>query len=323
MSTTSQNNSENQEIDLSQISTKIGNGIQNFIFSCIHFFVKNAIVIISLLIVGAGLGFLLDKYGKTYEHQIIVMPNFQSTDYLYGKIELINSKIKEGDTVFLKKMGFKYPKNIHKIKIEPVIDPYLFVRFEDKNFELLKLIAEDSDMTKVFKDNITSKNYMYHMISFSTKGKVTNENTIGPLLASLNDNDYFKVIQKKVIENVTLKIQLNDETLSQINGILNSFSNTANGQNAKNDKLIYYNENTQLNEVLETKDRLIKEQGNRKIELLNYQSLIKEISIISNMKDKTSNILILPIVFVFLYVISVLFIRLYKNQKRRYKNSLV
>jgi hypothetical protein len=54
------NNQEDQEIDLMQISKKIGSFFQNintFLFNCIQFFVKNAIVISILLVIGVGVGF--------------------------------------------------------------------------------------------------------------------------------------------------------------------------------------------------------------------------------------------------------------------------
>jgi hypothetical protein len=51
------------------------------------------------VIIGIGLGFYLDKTQKKFD-QIIVTPNFKSTDYLYSKINLINSKIIERDIAF-------------------------------------------------------------------------------------------------------------------------------------------------------------------------------------------------------------------------------
>jgi hypothetical protein len=46
---------------------------------------------------------ILDKSRTAYDHEIIVMPNFGSTDYLYGKVALLNAKIKENDSLFYKK----------------------------------------------------------------------------------------------------------------------------------------------------------------------------------------------------------------------------
>ena len=318
MSTTPKQNSDDQEIDLSQISRKINQGFQNiggFIFNCIQFFFKNAIIIAVLFIVGIGLGYFLDSNKKSYDHQIIVIPNFNSTDYLYSKINLINSKIKERDTVFLKNLGFTNPKSISKIEIEPIIDPYNFVRDRAENFELVKLMSEDGNAEKVLKDRMTSKNYMYHTISFSTKGKATDKNTIQPLLASLNDNAYIKIIQKNVLENVKLKMQYNEQTLNQINGLLDRFSS----EGSKSNNLVYYNENTEVDEVLKTKDELIREQGNRRIELVNYDKIVKDISVISNIEKSSSSKLILPVLLIFLFICGKLFFGFYKSQSVRYK----
>ena len=321
MSATPNNVSDNQEIDLSQISKKIGQGFQNIgalIFNCIQFFFKNAIIIVLLFIVGIGLGYLLDDGQKSYNHEIIVIPNFGSTDHLYGKIELINSKIKEGDTVYLKDLGLKYPKNISKIEIEPIIDPYNFVRDREQNFELLKLMAEDGSMDKVLKDKVTSRNYTFHRIFFSTKGKASTANTIAPLLASFNENEYFKVIQKKVIENVESKIQSNEQTLAQINEILKTFSDEA-SKSSKSSSLVYYNENTQLNEVLTTKYNLTSEQGTRRIELVNYENVIKDVSVITNIEKPSSSKLLFPVLLIFLFICGKIFFGFYKSQSVRYK----
>ncbi|RZK10122.1 MAG: hypothetical protein EOO46_11725 [Flavobacterium sp.] len=321
MSTSPQNVSDNQEIDLSQVSKKIGQGFQNlggFIFNCIQFFFKNIIVLIILFVIGAGLGYFLDNKHKSYDHQIIVMPNFGSADYLYGKIELINSKIKDGDTLFLKSLGFKHPKRISKLMIEPIVDPYNFIRESEENFELLKLMAEDGSIDKVLRDKMTSKNYTFHSITFSTKGLATDENTIQPLLNSFNDNEYYKIIQKNVVENIKVKVQYNDQTLNQINAILNSFSDEV-SKAPKSGNLVYYNENTQLDEVLKTKYSLVTEQGSRRIELVNYEKIIKDVSVITNIEKSSSNKLILPLLLIILFILGKLFFVFYTSQAVRYK----
>ena len=58
-----------------------------------------------LFLIGAGLGYYLDKTTNVYDHQLIVTPNFGSSDYLYAKVEQLNAKIKEEDTLFLKAIG--------------------------------------------------------------------------------------------------------------------------------------------------------------------------------------------------------------------------
>ena len=218
------NNAENQEIDLSQISNKIGSLFQNFntlIFRCIQFFIRNRIVIIILLIVGIGLGFFLDTTQKKYDQQIIVAPNFKSADYLYSKIDLINSKILEEDTLFLKNsVGLKKPKTIKGIKIEPITDVYKFIENKTENFELIKLMAEDGDIKKILEDNLTSKNYTNHEITINSNELITEESTIQPLLNFLNESDYFKRVQIEELKNAKIKLSQNDSIIAQIDAVL-------------------------------------------------------------------------------------------------------
>lgn len=316
-------NLQDQDIDLSQISKKINNAFQSFldwIFEGILFLKRNIIIIAVLFVVGAGLGYYLDKSDKVYDNQIIVIPNFESIDYLYSKVELLNAKIKEGDTEFLGKLGIKNSKKLGEIEVEPVVDIYRFIENSEQNFQMIKLMAEDGDMKKILEDNVTSKNYKYHSISFVTVGMTDRSKTIDPILKYLNDSDYFRIVQKERINNLNLKIKTNEETINQINGILNQLSGSIGGQQ-KSDKLVYYNENTQLNEVLKTKDQLIREMGYLNIELQNYNSIVKESSSVMNIRNtKLINgklKLVLPVLFIGLFMASGMFIAFYKRQMKK------
>lgn len=326
MSSESQNNIDNQEIDLSQISKKIGSffeGISNKIFHLILYIRKNIVVIGVLFVIGAGLGWYLDKTSKSYDNQIIVTPNFSSTDYLYSKIALINSKIKEGDTLFLKNVvGIKNTKKFNKIEIEPITDIYKFIGSNPVNFEFVKLLAEDGDLKKIVDDKLTSRNYLFHNISFSTSKITSDEETVKPILNYLNNSDYYKKVQKQYIDNINKKMTQNDSIISQINGILNSFSKTANGP-SKSDKLVYYNENTQLNEVIKTKNELIAEQGSLRLQLIDTDKIIKETSSTINIKNTEfingKRKFFVPIIFVLLFLFFGAFKSFYKKQLAKSK----
>jgi uncharacterized membrane protein len=315
MSATTQNN-DNQEIDLSQISKKIGNFFENIstsIFKMILFFKRNILWIGLLFIIGIGLGFYLDKTGKVYDHQIIVSPNFGSVDYMYSKIELINSKVDEADTLFLKNVvGIKNTKKFKGIKVAPITDVYKFIDNRPQNFDLIKLMAEDGDIKKIVNEELTSKNYPYHLISFSTVDKTSDKNTVEPILKYLNDSDYYKKIQKESINNIKIKVAENDTIISQINGLLNSFNGTS------NDKMVYYSEKSQLSDVIKSKDQLVYEQGQHRIEMVNLDEIVKENSATLNVRNtKAINgkmKLILPILFILLFVAIGSAKSFYKNQ---------
>lgn len=320
MSNSTQNN-DSQEIDLSQVAKKIGNffeGISTKIFKVLLFFKRNILWVGILFILGVSLGLYMDKTSKVYDNEIIVSSNFGSIDYLYAKVELISSKINDGDTIFLKEVvGIKQPKKLKKIEIVPITDVYKFINNSDKNFEFVKLLAEDGDIKKIVNENLTSKNYPYHLISYTTDKETSYEKTVQPLLKYLNNSDYYSLIQKEYLNNVRIKMVENDSIISQINGLLNAFSSNTNSSQ-KSDKLVYYNENSQLNEVIKTKEILINEQGINRISLVNFDKIVKESSITLNIKNtKAANgkmKFILPLFFILLYVIAGLFRSFYKTQ---------
>lgn len=322
MSTKVPQNAEDQEIDLVLISKKISNffaRINTSIFKGIQFFVRNWIIILILILTGFGLGILLDKTQKSYEHQIIVTPNFGSTDYLYSKIDLIDSKIKENDTLFLKNVvGIQQPKNLKSIEIKPIADVYNFIQNKPENFELIKLMAEDGDINKVLQENITSKNYTFQTIVLGTKSKISEDKIVKPLLKYFNTSDHYNKIQKEMYRNVQLKMRKNDTIIKQIDGVLNNFSKSSN-TNYKSDKLVYYNENTQLNDIIKTKDALINEQAIHQIELITFDKIVKESSVTANIESQKiiGKYLkfVLPLLFILFFIFCRFFIAFYKRQK--------
>ncbi len=313
---------DGNEIDLAQISKKISSFFERIVITIFRglFFVRRNILVFAVLgILGGGLGYYLDTKTKIYDHKIIVSPNYSSTDYLYSKIELLNSRINEGDTLFLKNVvGIKKPKSIVAIEVLPITDVYKFIENNTQNFELLRLFAEDGDLKKIVQENMTSKNYPFHQITFSTKGVTDRTATIDPILNYLNDSDYFKKMQKEYLHNIDVKMVENDSLIRQINGFLNGVSNSINGSQ-KSDKLVYYNENTQMNDVIKTKDELIREQGRLRLDLVNLDKIIKDNSVVSNINNKKGvngkMKFVLPLLFFFLFGFGSLLIKFYKNRK--------
>lgn len=170
---------------------------------------------------------------------------------------------------------------------------------------------------------MTSKNYPYHMISFVTRGKTSDAESVNPILNFLNDSDYYKLIQTQFLTNIKTKMVENDSIISQINGFLNAFKGSVNGAQ-KSDKLVYYNENTQLNDVIKTKDLLVYEQGTHRIELVTLDKVIKENSYTLNVRNNKSvngkMKLVLPLLFVGLFVLVGFLKSFYKTQMAKMNN---
>ena len=107
----------------------------------------------------------------------------------------------------------------------------------------------------------------------------------------------------------------NDSMIKQINNLLDSF--TSSGK--PNSSSVYINQNTQINDIIKSKEYFINENGYLRIEILNYDKIIKKVS--SNLSKKNSsflannNKLILPILFFILFYFFHVVKKVYTKQK--------
>jgi hypothetical protein len=310
-------NSQEQEIDLGQIGAgikKLLNSILNTIFDFIFFIKKKIIVIVILFVLGVVLGFYADRT-PNYTQDITVIPNFGSNEYLYKKIDFLNSRIIEKDDQFFKSIGVVNYDKIGKIEIKAINGIFGFVnmRNNEQNFELIKLMAEDGNIDEIIKNDITSKNFYFHNITFKTEEQINQKEIIDPIVNYLQENTFYKKQQKIFQENLREKIQFNDSLIHQIDGlIIKLTSNSSSGSS------ISISEKNGVSELINKKDELIKESQNLKVNLHEYEDIIKVQNIsLNNVNNQGTNNkmkLILPFLFVFIYLAFYGFILLYKKQ---------
>lgn len=314
-------NSQDQEIDLGQIGTGVKslfNGIINSVFDFIFFLKKKIIVVGVLFVLGVVLGILLDKK-HSYIQKMILIPNFGSNEYLYNKISLLESKLKEKDIVFFKSIGINNIDEIGKFEIKPINGIYNFINSKENtlNFEFIRLMAEDGNIEKIIKDDVTSKNYYQHELVVNTSRAFKKSELIDPILKYLQDSEHFNKLQTVYKKNVEEKIAFNNLLIKQIDDLVASYS-----QNKPTSNVVI-SENSGLSEIINKKDALIKENQYTMLHYIEYDKIIKDQSIVSN-QINTSGAnnkmkLILPFLFVFLYFVGFLFNNLYKKQLARIK----
>jgi len=334
MSTNEKNNLGDPQIDLAAVSKVfIGffRSLNRHVFLMIQFVIKHIVMLIVLFVIGVGLGLYIDKTEKTYLNEITVRPNFDSTDYTYEKIELLKAKLEEHDTIFLKSIGVKRPKIIKSIEILPIVDIYKFLgdnsqKENEQAFQLLKLMAEEGNMKDVVKDQTTSKNYPYHRISITCKAYTKRNEVVDPILNFLNNSQYFSKVKVIYLSNVAINLNRDVEIMAQIDSIVNQFTSNGRG-NIKNDKLVYYNENTQLHDLIETKKNLGYEIARLKLNLADFDQVVKEISVSAN-KLITKSLngkfkLILPVFLILIYLFIYFFVGYYKRQAAYFSNEKV
>jgi hypothetical protein len=320
------NNTEIKDISLSEVSTKVKgyfSRVNDSLFDGILFIKKYIIAIAVIVLLGAGYGYYKDSNDTQFETKVFVVSNFGSADYLYQQIENLNSKIYNPE--FKKATGVNESNKLVRLKVEPVLDIYNFInnpyndKYEnDRNYEVFRLISENGDMKKVVKDDLTSRNFNAHVITITTTGFASEEKDIRPVITYLNSNPYFKSLQVEGLKSLDIKLALNDSTIKQIDGILNSFPETA----AKGTGVVL-NDHADISEVINLKERLLKEQALNRVNKINYTSIIKDSSMALNMSDGsmlTGNMkYIVPLMLLLAFVVVVRFTIFYKKQVNKRK----
>lgn len=312
-------NSQEQEIDLSQIGKSISKVFQKGINKCfdlLFFIQKKLIIVFVLLVIGGGLGFYLDKE-PNYTSDVVVIPNFGSNEYLYDKINLMSLKLKEKDQAFFTKIGIKNIKDFISIEIAPINGIYDFINKQEhkNNFDFIKLMAEDGDIEKVLQDKTTSKNYYLHGINIKTAIVYNQKDLIDPILNFLQQSEYFLKLQKIQQFNLEEKLAANKSIIAQIDQIVLSLN-----QN-KTVSSVSISENTGLSDLIEKKDYLILENQKLSTNRLEFEKIIKDQDIVLNQMNTSgaNNKMkfILPLLFVLFYLLGYWFSKVFKQQKQR------
>jgi hypothetical protein len=317
----------NQEIDMVKVSDRLKgylSRVNDSFFDGILFLKRNIIVLVVLFIAGGALGYYFDKGKKTYEQKLIVIPNFKSVDYLYEAAELLTSKSQTRDEKFLQGIGIKDPDVFIEMEVEPIVEVYDFIESEknhERNLQVFRIMAENASVEETLKDMATARNYSQHLVTITTRGKVSADEVVNPILAYLNADKYYGEIKQQWQKNLDIEIRANDSIITQIDAIINTFNKDA---RAAGENLVYYNTNTQFNELIKTKAELVEEQGRNMIKKVNYESVIKPSSVMLNVKKKSfvsgRMKFIVPLVFIMLFVFISSFIGYYKSQINKRKS---
>lgn len=289
---------ENQQIDLSYLWKSTKNFFENITFSIFRFFsffLRNKIATIILLIIGIALGVYVYKNDKNaYRNVVVVATNFGSTEYTYNKINNFNR---------VEQYNFPGLKHISKIEIEPVVDVYSFLSDEKDNIEMAKYMSENTiEVSKYKKENNVEKLYRYHKIKYTTDVHDDDGKIYQSLIDYLNSDKYFAQIQqieKKETQNRLVELE---KSVESINAIFDNLG--GNSTDGKGDiKIDMY---SQINELMLTKNKLLQRIAKTKVQLIEEEKIVYDVSSNRNLYSKSMNksiVLVLVILFSF-YVVS-------------------
>lgn len=247
------------EIDLGLVFK----GIQVFfrkillgIINIFKFYYNHKFVLLGLIVIGAVLGYFYEKNtDKTYRNDLLVTPNFESSDYLYSKLETFDFKIKQEDTIFLKEVFGQNYGYVKSIEITPIVDIYNFLSTNESNQDLFELLFEEEGNIEFIENPINSRNFKFHRIFIEVEGEKYHQDLSEALMIYVNRNAYFNELKTVSIENLENQIKQNNSIINQIDSIVvntnkgTSFNRNSNG--------LTFNDNQGLSDLLEKKENLV------------------------------------------------------------------
>ena len=279
MNNNSSQKEPNSEIDLFQVSNSLKNGFYSslkVIPFTINFIKQYAIILIGLVIIGGVSGFFYNKYTKQYESNIIVTPNFDTIDYLNQKIAQFNTNLLQRDTMFLNKVGVDQSLGVFKIEVTPIDDLYKFLNQEDKYYDIFKTLSENNDAKKVADDPSTSKYFAKHLITVGSKRKIDTK-TLDNIVQYLNSSEFYQVYRVEILKNIQDKMVVNDSTIKQIDQILKK-----SGSSTTNSSTLSLNNDSQLNDLVKEKLKMIEENHRLKVHQHNLKYIITPLNYTEN-----------------------------------------
>ena len=221
MSTKKQNNDE--EVDLGSLFTVIGKGFKNFfnfignIFKgvfhrliLILLFLKLHILKFSVaVLIGGIVGFFLESNKETkFSSNLIVKPNFESTQLLYENINYYNDLVKQQNTKHLAsifKIDTSKAAALRKFEITPLMNSNDIINAYD-NFilEVDTLTVKSYDFDN-FESSFTDFDYLVNNIEVqATVSNIFSELEI-TIINSIEKNTFFNKIKNLTKENLNTK----------------------------------------------------------------------------------------------------------------------
>jgi hypothetical protein len=304
---TSQNASD--EIDLGVVFEKIKSFFRSILIGIIQifqFFWKHKFVLAGLLVIGGAVGYYVENNSeKVYKNEILIQPNFGSSDYLYSKVDILNLNIESKDSIFLQPVFGSEWRKVWKLEIKPIVDVFELISRSEKYKETFEMLLEQSGkISFVEEDPIITKAFKFHKLIFFNKGSGNGEILTDSLINFVNNNNYYNSIREIAIENTKRRIDQNMFSISQIDTIIEKTNNY--GSNKFSSEGISFNSAQNLDDLLARKKLILFENRVLREDLNNFKNINKVVYVSSRtlFKDEflmKNKMLVIPFILFLIY----------------------
>jgi hypothetical protein len=246
MSTTNQTkNTTNasEEVDLGSLFLIIGKGFARFfnfigsiftgffhlIIKMLIFLRKNIVKIGVAAIIGGVVGvFLESKKIDTFESELLLEPNFNSTRQLYDNVNYYNNLVKQKDTAELEKI-FKLDKlsaaSLKKFIIEPFENQNDIINSYNSFVLAVDTTTVKSYTFKDFQKEFTDYDYKFHTVRVIAEKNNVFDKLDEVIISSVVKNKYFNRLKMLTNENLNRTDSLFRVNLSQIDTLRQVYMN--------------------------------------------------------------------------------------------------
>ena len=288
-------------------------------FKALDFILKKWIVLLLLIIGGVVLGYFTSIDKKSAKKaKVLLRVNFDSVNYVYSAIELLNQKITEKDIIFLKEHGvFNTESEVLELEITPLVNIKDIVDEYDvtnRNLEtIIKNVDFNEEDVEVYQ-TFTSE-YNNHIISFILSPNANNQ-TVSNVIGYINNNKLLIKLKDTILKNMEERIVYNNNMIIQINNTLDVYRSNMSLASPSN-QIYVVDKSFSIDKLLGYKIDLKLEIENLKKEIL----LSQDIAVVLNKPTITNlntgilgnRIIVYPILFVFTFLFLAYLFRLFKK----------
>jgi hypothetical protein len=210
-------------------------------YKALKFLLKNWLIILIIIIAGLILGFFAQKKDVTpKEANVLIRINFGTGNYVYSSVELLNEKISNRDSIFLKSLRLWNNNSsiIRKVEIEPVIDFKKLIEDYGPSNRTFEILLDNYDFDGNNTASETFKyDYKYHKMTISLEPSATS-NSIFSVMDYLNTNEILQILAEKSKNNIQDRIETNEEMINQINALIDTYTKTQLSLGGKSESIV-------------------------------------------------------------------------------------
>ncbi|WP_127846046.1 hypothetical protein [Psychroflexus aestuariivivens] len=294
-----------EEIELGEVLHKIKSLFKSILIEIIkafRFLYKHKFILVALFIIGYVGGYFLNSIKeKKYVNEVLVKPNYKSTEYLYSKVDAVDNKLSSNDSIYLKNIFGDNFNLVSSIEVEPVLDIYDLVSQSEDHKQTFQMLFKEEGNLEFLEKPVNIRNYPVHKIKVIVKGKENHQQLTNKFLAFVSQNEYYENLKELLFADLQKQLKENAQMRQQIDSIVE------NSQSENSPKIttseISFNGAQSLHELLIHKKRLLADDVKVLKSIATEDEVLKIIDASYQISDKEYNrsYKLLSVVLVLLY----------------------